>query len=109
MTGRHARMMVAAALVVLAMGCGVSRAVDPSTTQRATAAPFLAAAREVTQHIQRNYWDPKTGLYATSLDDRKPDAMWGNGVMFSSLAAAAKHEPRVYRPILSRFFDSLER
>ena len=35
--------------------------------------------------------------------------MWGNGVMFSALVAAARHEPRVYRPIMSRFFTSMDR
>jgi uncharacterized protein YyaL (SSP411 family) len=93
------------------------RAAVPGTTQRGTTSAttrgtpafFLLAAKEVTEHIQKHYWDPTTGLYAHSLDDRRPDAMWGNGVMFSALVAAAKHDPRVYHPILSRFFDSLER
>ena len=109
MTGRDARIMVAAALVVVAMMSGVLPAAAPSTTQSTTPRSFRAAAQEVTQHIQKNYWNPRTGLYAHTLDDRKPEAMWGNGVMFSALVAAAKHEPRIYRPIMSRFFDSLER
>jgi uncharacterized protein YyaL (SSP411 family) len=35
--------------------------------------------------------------------------MWGNGVMFSALVGAAKHEPRTYRPIMDRFFASMDR
>src|SRR5688500_9897790 len=107
MTGRDVRIMVAAALVVVAMRSGVLPAAAPSTTQSTTQSTtprsFRAAAQEVTQHIQQDYWNPRTGLYAHGLDDRKPEAMWGNGVMFSALVAAAKHEPRIYRPIMSRF------
>ena len=99
MTGRDPRLrIVAALLLLLATGC----------THNDASGSFLAEADEVTRYIQKTYWDPKTGLYAHSLEDRHPEAMWGNGVMFSALVAAAKHEPRVYRPVLSRFFDSLQ-
>lgn len=70
---------------------------------------FLASAREVTQFIQETYWDQRTGLYAHSVTDRKPEAMWGNGVMFSALVAAARQDPETYQPVLSRFFASMDR
>src|SRR5205823_4593934 len=96
MTGLNPGRLIVAALMLLPSGC----------TQ---AAPFFTtAAEDVTRYIQKTYYDPQTGLYAHSLDDRSAEATWGNGVMFSALVAAARHEPRVYRPILSRFFESLE-
>src|SRR5688572_33228715 len=110
MTGRDAQIVVATVLVVLlAIGSDLAGAATPRTGRSAARPSCRAAAQEVTQHIQKNYWDPKRGLYAHSLDDRRPAAMWGNGIMFSALVAAAKHEPRAYRPIMSRFFESLDR
>ncbi|MFO1489929.1 MAG: glycoside hydrolase family 76 protein [Kiritimatiellia bacterium] len=34
--------------------------------------------------------------------------MWPNGVMFTALAAAARHEPETYRPVMERFFTALD-
>lgn len=101
--GLGARLQAAQALVA-----------SPGTTPASgVSAPesksFVAAAREVMLHIQKTYWNPQTGLYAHSTTDRNPEAMWGNGVMFSALVAAARHEPRTYRPVLSRFFASMDR
>ncbi|MGB7157821.1 MAG: glycoside hydrolase family 76 protein [Tepidisphaeraceae bacterium] len=82
---------------------------QPAATTTTQPSSFLAAAREVTASIQRNYWDPKTGLYAGSTEDRNPDHMWGNGVMCSTLVAAARYEPRTYRVVLNRFFLAMDR
>lgn len=65
-------------------------------------------AREVMAHIQKTFWKEGTGLYAESETKRHPDFMWPNGVMFSALVAAARHEPETYRPVMERFFTSLD-
>lgn len=70
---------------------------------------FLNAASTVSASIQRQFYLEKSGLYAHSLDKRDAEFMWGNGVMFSALVAAARHEPGTYRPVLDRFFKSLDR
>lgn len=108
MTGLSSCLAMLAALVIVTPGCSRLQTAQSSPTRSAPDPFFAAAAQEVTQHIQKTYYDAQTGLYAHSLTNRDPDAMWGNGVMFSALVAAARHEPRVYRPILSHFFDSFE-
>ncbi len=70
---------------------------------------FEEAARVVTAAIQRDFHDENTGLYAQSRGKREPAFMWGNGVMFSTLVAAARHEPATYRPLMQRFFAALDR
>jgi hypothetical protein len=70
---------------------------------------FPEAARTVTASIQKVYYNEKTGLYAQSLAKRDPEFIWGNGVMFSALVAAARHEPATYRPMLDRFFAAMDR
>jgi predicted alpha-1,6-mannanase (GH76 family) len=71
-------------------------------------ARFGTRAREVTAYIQQTFWNSKTGLYAKSTTEADPDFMWGNGVMFSALVAATRHEPDVYRPVMLKFFDAME-
>ena len=109
MKRRSACLIVGVTLTSLLAPAVLVYGAPPATTQ-ATSAPFFrSAAEEVTRHIQANYWDAKTGLYAHSTTDRNAEAMWGNGVMFSALVAAAKHEPQTYRPIMTRFFIAMDR
>ncbi len=63
----------------------------------------------MTASIQKAFYNEKTGLYAQTLEKREPEFMWGNGVMFSALVAAARHEPAVYRPVMDRFFNAMDR
>lgn len=70
---------------------------------------FAEAARTVTASIQKSYYNEKTGLYAQSLENRDPEFMWGNGVMFSALVAATRNEPATYRPVLEKFFAAMNR
>ncbi len=74
----------------------------------ADAVDFAAAAREVIAHVQKTYWNPKTGLYLHSTEKREVEAMWGNGIVFSALVAGAREEPGTYKPVLTRFFGSLD-
>jgi uncharacterized protein YyaL (SSP411 family) len=72
-------------------------------------------AREASDYVQRTFWDERAGLYRPSSPaDPDPktlpyDFMWANGVQFSALVAAARHEPERYRPVLERFFQGLDR
>lgn len=69
---------------------------------------FREAAATVSASIQERF-ALDSGLYARSVTDRAPDFMWGNGVMFSSLVAAARHDPATYRPVMDRFFAAMDR
>lgn len=65
-------------------------------------------AREVTEHIQKTFYDPVSGVYLKSLTIQKPDYVWLQGVQFSNLVAAARAEPAVYGPILDKYFVALD-
>lgn len=64
-------------------------------------------AVEVTDYIQQNFWLKKRDLYATAIDSKDPDYIWGSGVMFSALAGAARHDPK-YQSLMRKFFDGME-
>jgi len=69
---------------------------------------FNAGAREVAKHIQTTFYLPDIGRYAHSNTDRHPDFMWGNGVMFSEIVAAARHDSTHYLPVMNRYFAALD-
>jgi glycosyl hydrolase family 76 len=70
--------------------------------------PYAAKAREVTEHIRKTFYDPKTGVYLKSLTIQKPDYVWLQSVMFANLVAAARSDPKTYRPVLDKYFAALE-
>jgi hypothetical protein len=92
-------------LAVLALGVA---AAEPVATLP-PAVPHLAMAREVTAAIHQQFWMPKEALYRGELGKDDPESIWGGGVLFSMLAAAARHEPQTYGAELLRFYDSLDR
>ncbi len=102
-------------LVGDALGKAMARLLKPQPLPAAPVATsppqtnFVKAAAKVTASIQKGFYNDKTGLYAQSLTNRDPEFMWGNGVMFSALVAAARHDPATYLPILDRFFTSMDR
>lgn len=73
-----------------------------------TAAQYQAAARQVMQHLQKNFYDAKTGVYNKSPTDHHPDYIWREAAMFSALVAAARHDPPTYRPLLTKYFHALD-
>jgi len=97
-------LFVATLLTMLAF-----RSVGQTRVPPAAATSFVDAANAVTESIQANYAIEKSGLYAQSLEKRDPEFMWGNGVMFSALVAAARHDPATYQPIVDRFFGAMDR
>ncbi len=68
---------------------------------------FVEAARTVSASIEQRYL-LEAGLYAAKPEERAPDFMWGNGVMFSALVAAARHDPQTYTPVMERFFQAMD-
>ncbi|MFT3785175.1 MAG: glycoside hydrolase family 76 protein [Tepidisphaeraceae bacterium] len=78
------------------------------SSQRAAALDYVAAGREVTDFIRENYLLPKSGLYAHSTTERKPDFMWGDGIWCSALVGAARYDRVRYGPPLSKFFVAMD-
>ena len=70
---------------------------------------YALAAEEVMRHIQAEFYLPDEGLYASSRTRREPEHMWGNGVVFSALLGAARHDAKTYRPVFTRMFASMDR
>lgn len=60
---------------------------------------------EALQSIRREYYLPKSKLYAERPDKKQPAFNWGVGVMLSALNAAAKHDPK-YKPWLREYADA---
>jgi hypothetical protein len=83
---------------------------EPSQPAAAAAGPvgYGPAAREVMAHVQRTFWDPRTGVYVKAPDDRTPDYVWRQAAAFSAVVAAARHEPGEYGPLVGRVFRSLD-
>src|SRR5947209_34978 len=52
--------------------------------------PYAQHAREVTEHIRKEFFDPQSGVYFKSETVRKPDYVWLQSVMFSNRVAAAR-------------------
>ncbi len=90
---------LSAAALVLSIA-GATQAAEPSEDAR--------RAREVTEHIQKNFFDPQSGVYFKSMTVRKPDYVWLQSVMFSNLVAAARSEPATYGPLLQKYFTALD-
>ena len=93
------RKALSAAVLVLSF-TGATRSAEPG--------PYARRAREVTEHIRKNYFDPRSGVYFKSMAVRKPDYVWLQGVMFSNLVAAARSEPDAYGPLLKDYFTALD-
>ncbi len=103
----------AAATDLLARATLLRNALASKQAQAAADAPVFASdygarAREVTEEIQRDFWNPQTGLYAEKPGGKNPDVIWAGGVMFSALAGAARNDPARYRPLMKKYFDALD-
>jgi hypothetical protein len=80
----------------------------PTATPADEPASYAARAGEVTEHIQKTFFDPRSGVYFKSTTIRKPDYVWLQSVQFSNLVAAARSEPETYGPLLDRYFKALD-
>jgi hypothetical protein len=83
-------------------------AAPPAGEPQEPATDHQARAREVTEEIQRDFWNPQTGLYSDEPNGKQPASAWACGVMFSALAAATRHDPEHYQPVLRKFFEAFD-
>ena len=86
-------------MLILSFACA-TKAAEPNE--------YAQRAREVTEHIQKTFFDPASGVYFKSLTVRKPDYVWLQSVMFSNLVAAARSQPATYGPLLQSYFKALD-
>lgn len=66
---------------------------------------FAAWGREALDTIRRNYYLPKSKLYAERPDRKQPCFNWGVGVMLSALNAAARYDAK-FKPWLREYADA---
>ena len=78
-----------------------------SDAQLAAPVSYQQKAAEVTESIHKNFLLEKQALYSRTIEDRSPDFIWGGGVMFSTLATAARHDSK-YKDIMRRYYNGLE-
>jgi hypothetical protein len=108
----HMRLLIFVAAVVLIIAPAWA---EPTTAPADLAAlkqshvRYDAEARDVMTRLQTDFYLPDDGLYAHSLTERHADYMWGNGVTFTALIGAARHDPQTYSPILAKFFKAMDR
>lgn len=93
-------------LAIVAVLASLAPAAGPATL--AGGVNYAEAAAEVTREMETAFSLGASGLYARSRTDREPEFMWGNGVAFSALVAAARHDPERYRARLDRFFVAMD-
>ncbi len=101
------------ALAVLALLAGTATAAGQAADKPAAAPPGLDTrihrerAAEVMAHIREHFYDRRSGLYSAKAGGRDPELIWGAGVMFSAVVAAARHD-RSYRQVLRSYFTALD-
>src|SRR5687768_8709233 len=75
-------------------------------------ANYKQKAEEQTDYIQKNFYVPSAKRYRPSFPvnpkELPYDFMWGNGVQFSALVGAARHNPAKYKSILYDFREGLQ-
>ncbi len=73
---------------------------------------YKQKAEEQTDYIQKNFYVPSAKRYRPSFPvnpkELPYDFMWGNGVQFSALVGAARHNPAKYKPLLYDFREGLQ-
>ena len=77
------------------------------TPASAQAPKHQEQAAEVMSYIQEHFWDRKSGLYMSKADGKEPELIWGAGVMFSAVVAAARHD-KEYRSVMRKFFEAMD-
>jgi uncharacterized protein YyaL (SSP411 family) len=97
------RVVVAAAGLAVAGRCGAAVEASPS------AAADLARATEVQRSIQQRFWDGRRQRYLDKAGRDGPAMMWTAGIAFSALDVASRYDPVTYRPVLTTYFQSLDK
>ena len=103
--------LAAPMLAFTVLAGGAANAKPPDSAPAATPSGYRRQAEEQTDFIQAHFYDSAVNRYRPSLP-MKPnelpyDFMWGNGVQFTVLAAAAKEDPAKCRKALDDFASGL--
>jgi uncharacterized protein YyaL (SSP411 family) len=73
---------------------------------------YQKKAEEQTDYILKNFYVPSAKRYHPSFPVKPKelpyDFMWGNGVQFSALVGAVRHNPAKYKPALYDFREGLQ-
>lgn len=77
----------------------------PGSTAAGT--PEEQRAQEVSDFLQKNYWDQKRNLFKNQPQKGDVTAIWGGGIAFSSVVAAARHDKK-YTTIVRDYFRGLD-
>ena len=97
---------IAAATALACMTLGSSAAAANQAPEG-----YRRQAEEATAYIQTHFYDAAAHRYHPSFPmapgELTYDLMWGNGVQYSVLAAAAREDPAPYRQVLYDFTDGL--
>ncbi len=104
MNSENTRRQMMKTLGAALLGCGLS---SRGHAQAAGTGEYAAKASEVMNWIHENFWMKKRDLYKTAVDKDSPDFIWGSGVMFSAVVAAARHDKN-YKSVMRKFFDGME-
>ncbi len=95
-------MLVLTTLVVAAsVPCRADLPSSPATD--------LPRARAVMASVQQRFWDDRRHRYRSKVGKDDPAEMWAAGIAMSALDGAARYDPATYRPLLSTYFQSLDR
>jgi len=73
----------------------------------ATATPEETRAMEISEYLQKNYWDQKRDMFKDSPQKQDVTAIWGGGIAFSSLVGAARHDKK-YVNLTRDYFRGLD-
>ncbi|GAB4469289.1 MAG: hypothetical protein OHK0029_41840 [Armatimonadaceae bacterium] len=69
------------------------------------------AGEDATRYCIQTFWDEKANRFRPEQPMGPKalpwDFMWANGIAFSMLVGAVRHNPAFYRPYLDRFFEGL--
>ncbi len=85
-----------------------SAAPQATATPQAAANASVARAKEVTDALQRDFWNPQTGRYSDKPNSKDPGSAWSYGVAFSALAGAVRHDPARYGAVLRKSFTAFD-
>jgi uncharacterized protein YyaL (SSP411 family) len=94
-------------LKTLGLGFLASQLPCPSFALGFAGAAEETRAMEVSDYLQKNYWDQKRNLFKNRPDKQDPTAVWGGGIAFSSLVGAARHDKR-YVNLVRDYFRGLD-
>ncbi len=95
--------------VYAALGLALAGRCAGAAVDSPPASADRARAVEVQRSIQQRFWDDARHLYVGKSGRNGPAMMWSAGIAFSALDAACRYDPATYQPVLSSYFQSLDR